>query len=121
MPDGGWKEGAPPMSTGAPKRMARRAKRLARAAAEVEHRENAQAREIVRAQAAARIQAMLPSADQPDMSSRPALPALLIINSKSGPTRDSLLRTRELVDLLAGHGIAADVRVKLHKSQARRE
>jgi diacylglycerol kinase (ATP) len=52
---------------------------------------------------------------------KPPLPALLIINSKSGPAHDSLLRLRELVDLLAGHGIAADVRVKLHKSQARRE
>src|SRR5947208_12309347 len=114
MPDGGWKKGAPPMSTDAPKRMARRVKRLARVAAEVEHREVAQAREIVRARAAVRIQAMLPSAARPDLSSRPPLPALLIINSKSGPSRDSLLRTRELVDLLAGLGIAADVRVKLH-------
>jgi diacylglycerol kinase (ATP) len=101
--------------------MARRVKRLAQAAAKVEHREDAQAREIVRAQAAARIAAMLPSDDRPDATPRPPLPALLIINSKSGPAHDSLLRTRELVDLLAGYGIAADVRVKLHKSQARRE
>ncbi len=102
--------------------MVKRVKRLARVAAEVEHREDAQAREIVRAQAAARIAAMLPSDDQPtNGTSKLPLPALLIINSKSGPAHDSLLRTRELVDLLAGHGIAADVRVKLHKSQARRE
>src|SRR4030081_1896683 len=121
MPGGGWKGGALLVSTDAPKRMARRVKRLAQAAAKVEHREDAQAREIVRAQAAARIAAMLPSDDRPDATPTSPLPALLIINSKSGPSHDSLLRTRELVDLLAGHGIAADVRVKLHKSQARRE
>jgi diacylglycerol kinase (ATP) len=47
--------------------------------------------------------------------------ALLIINAKSGPARDSLMRVREVVDVLGAHGIAADVRVKLRKSQARRE
>ena len=47
------------MSKDGPKRMARQIKRLARAAAEVEHREDAQAREIVRSQAAARIQELL--------------------------------------------------------------
>src|SRR4030081_1802524 len=109
------------MSTDAPKRIARRVRRLARVTVEVEQREDAQAREIVPAQAAARIQGMLPAAEQQERSSKPPLPALLIINSKSGPSHDSLLRTRELVDLLAGHGIAADVRVKLQKSQARRE
>jgi diacylglycerol kinase (ATP) len=46
---------------------------------------------------------------------------MLIVNSKSGPNRDSLLRVRELVDLLAGHGIDADVRIKLHKSVARKD
>ncbi|HKB48897.1 MAG TPA: diacylglycerol kinase family protein, partial [Ktedonobacterales bacterium] len=109
------------MTKSEPKRLARRVKRLAQVAAEVEQREDAEAREIVRSQAATRIQAMLPPADQPQTSPKPPLPALLIINSKSGPARDSLLRVGELVDLLAGHGIAADVRVKLHKSQARRE
>jgi diacylglycerol kinase (ATP) len=101
--------------------MARQVKRLARVAAKVEHREDAQAREIVRAQAAARIKAILRADDQPSAAPKAALPALLIINSKSGPSHDSILRTRELVDMLAGYGIAADVRVKLHKSQARRE
>jgi diacylglycerol kinase (ATP) len=109
------------MSKDGPNRMARQVKRLARVAAEVEQREDVQAREIVRAQAAARIQAMLPLDDQSRTAPKPPLPALLIINSKSGPSRDSLMRVHELVDLLAGHGIAADVRVKLHKSQARRE
>jgi diacylglycerol kinase (ATP) len=108
----------------AAKRMAKRAARLARLAARVEHVEDGQAREIVRLQAAARIRELLPPADNgqaPALSPPLALPALLIINSKSGPNHDSLLRVRELVDVLAARGIAADVRVKLHKSQARRE
>jgi diacylglycerol kinase (ATP) len=106
-----------------PVRMAKRARRLARLAARVEHGEDGQAREIVRSHAAARIQQLLPASDTQlkQTSSTELLPALLIINSKSGPAHDSLLRVRELVDLLATHGIAADVRVKLHKSQARRE
>jgi diacylglycerol kinase (ATP) len=103
-------------------RMGKRTKRLARLAAEVEHREDAAAREIVRSQATAQILDMIAPTDQPQTAiSRTTLPALLIINSKSGPQHDSLLRVAELVDLLAGHGIAAEVRVKLHKSQARRE
>src|SRR3982074_2921373 len=104
-----------------PVRMAKHVKRLARLAARVEHTENDKAREIVRFQAEARIQQMLAEANQPAASPRPLLPALLIINSKSGPNHDSILRVRELVDLLSTHGIGADVRVKLHKSQARRE
>jgi diacylglycerol kinase (ATP) len=47
--------------------------------------------------------------------------ALLVVNSKSGPNRDSLLHARELADLLAAFRIRADVRVKLHKSQTRKE
>jgi diacylglycerol kinase (ATP) len=101
--------------------MAKRVKRLARLAARVEQFEEGQAREIVRSQAAARIRQMLPAADQAPTAPGALLPALLIINWKSGPDHDSLLRVRELVDLLAAHGIGADVRVKLHKSQARRE
>src|ERR1700687_2668674 len=104
-----------------PGRMAKHVKGLARLAASLEHAEDEQAREIVRAQAEARIRHMLSPTDQLQTSPAPVLPALLIINSKSGPNRDSLLRVRELVDLLAAHGIGADVRVKLHKSQARRE
>jgi diacylglycerol kinase (ATP) len=104
-----------------PVRMAKRVKRLARFAVRVEHAEDGKAREIVRVQAEARIRDMLQADGQAATSPPPRLPALLIINSKSGPNHDSLLRTRELVDLLAARGIAADVRVKLHKSQARRE
>lgn len=47
--------------------------------------------------------------------------ALLIINTKSGPNNDSIGRVRDVVDLLAGQGIDADVRVKLRKRQARQE
>jgi diacylglycerol kinase (ATP) len=48
-------------------------------------------------------------------------PALLIINTKSGPRDDSIMRVREVVDELARNGVDADVRVKLSKRQARRE
>src|SRR5579859_1082993 len=102
-------------------RVTKRVKRLAQLAAEAEHVEDAQAREIVRAQAAARILEMVPTADGAPATQKKPLRALLIINSKSGPAHDSLLRVAELVELLAAHHIAADVRVKLHKSQARRE
>jgi diacylglycerol kinase (ATP) len=56
------------------------------------------------------------------MNSRlPRRKALLVINSKSGPNRDSLLRIHELVDMLAEFEIGADVDVKLRKKQARQE
>jgi diacylglycerol kinase (ATP) len=101
--------------------MAKRVKPLALLASDIEHGEESQARAVLRAQAIARIQEMLPPTPTTRASSKPPLPALLIINSKSGPNHDSLLRVGELVDLLASHNIVADVRVKLHKSQARRE
>jgi diacylglycerol kinase (ATP) len=104
-----------------PVKIAKRVKRLARLAARVEHSEDQQAREIVRFQAEARIRQMLELDSRKGTSPPRLLPALLIINSKSGPNHDSILRVRELVDLLATHGIGADVRVKLRKSQARRE
>jgi diacylglycerol kinase (ATP) len=47
--------------------------------------------------------------------------ALLVINSKSGPSRDSLLRIHEIVDALEEFQIRAEVRVKLRKKQARVE
>jgi YegS/Rv2252/BmrU family lipid kinase len=47
--------------------------------------------------------------------------ALLIINTKSGPRHDSVLRVREIVDMLARFDIRVDVRLKLSKSQARRD
>jgi diacylglycerol kinase (ATP) len=103
------------------RRLAKRVRPLARLSANLERIEEARVREIVRSQAEARIRELLPPADQVDPSSKNMLPALLIINSKSGPNRDSLMRVRELVDVLAAHGIATQVRVKLRKSQARRE
>jgi diacylglycerol kinase (ATP) len=45
--------------------------------------------------------------------------ALLIINSKSGPKRDSLMRVRDLAEKLDSLGIQADVTVKIRKRQAR--
>ena len=76
----------------------------------------------------AEAQALAPLAlDKPDVANAPVARvwpnrrALLIINSKSGPNHDSILHIRELVDLLASFGIRVDVRVKLHKSQTRKE
>ena len=96
-----------------------------RASAEL-RREEAKAREIERRLDEA--QALAPLAtEQPEVVRAPLAGlwrkrrALLIINSKSGPNRDSLLRARELVDLLATFRIRVDVRVKLRKSQARKE
>lgn len=51
----------------------------------------------------------------------PARRAFLIVNAKSGPNRDSLLHVRELVAVLASFGIRSDVRIKLRKSQARKQ
>jgi diacylglycerol kinase (ATP) len=46
--------------------------------------------------------------------------ALLVINTKSGPNDDSILRVREVVEELAKNGVDAEVRVKLRKKQARK-
>lgn len=68
-----------------------------------------------------------PAAQKPELASAPVADlwperrALLIINSKSGPGQDSLLRVREIVATLADFGIDADVRLKLSKSQARKQ
>src|SRR6202048_4167147 len=102
--------------------LAKQADRLARLAAEVEHLEDAAARQIVELQEAAQILDLIEPAKQPTTSLPPTpLRALLIINSKSGPKHDSLQHVSELVDLLAGHGIAAEVHVKLHSAEALRE
>src|SRR5579864_6650661 len=67
------------------------------------------------------------AADKPTLASAPVADlwperrALLIINSKSGPGHDSLMRVREIVDTLADFGICAEVRLKLRKSQARKQ
>lgn len=76
----------------------------------------------------AEAQALAPlAADKPEIANAPLenlwrrRRALLIINSKSGPNHDSILHVRDLVDMLASFGIRVDVRVKLRKSQARKE
>jgi diacylglycerol kinase (ATP) len=73
-------------------------------------------------------QALAPlAADKPQLARTPIADlwperrALLIINSKSGPGHDSLLRVREIVETLTEFGIRADVRLKLRKSQARKQ
>jgi diacylglycerol kinase (ATP) len=109
-------------------RLARVTTRLARAVADAEREEERRAGRIVRAIDRATV--LLP-ADQdgaagptPAEAGAPTPPrrrALLIINSKSGPQNDSLLRVQEVVARLDRHGIGAEVRVKLRKKQARRE
>src|ERR1700736_5109977 len=103
--------------------LAKQADRLARLATEVERLEDTAARQIVELQDAAQILDLIPPDKQPRTSTTtaPPLRALLIINSKSGPKHDSLEHVGELVDLLTSHGIAAEVHVKLHSSEALRE
>ena len=60
----------------------------------------------------------LPAPQSRDSGRRRATP---IINSKSGPNHDSILHVRDLVEMLASFGIRVDVRVKLRKSQTRKE
>ncbi|HEX8967051.1 MAG TPA: YegS/Rv2252/BmrU family lipid kinase [Chloroflexota bacterium] len=101
-------------------------KRLARRAAAMERRDDARARRVERHLSEARALASLAD-DKPEIARAPlvalwpARRAMMIINSKSGPEHDSIVRVRELVDLLGTFGITADVRVKLRKSQARKE
>ena len=78
--------------------------------------------------AAVRVKASMPADDAVVALSPPLGPtrraprrAMLIVNTKSGPHHDSIMRVAEIVELLAACGIAADVRVKLHKSVARRD
>jgi len=73
------------------------------------------------------LQVLAPAAlDKPELAAAPTRDlwpkrrALLIINTKSGPNHDSILRVRQVVESLASFGISADVRVKLRKSQARK-
>jgi YegS/Rv2252/BmrU family lipid kinase len=65
---------------------------------------------------------LVDAGDDPDSGAAPSRRrALLIINTKSGPANDSISHVRDVVELLAGHGITVDVRVKLRKRQAREE
>jgi diacylglycerol kinase (ATP) len=97
----------------------RAARRLARLASHVQRLEEARVAELVDSLAQASLARRLGMETE---HARPARKrALLIINAKSGREQDSLLKLRELVDILANFGIAADVRVKLKKSFARKE
>src|SRR5438094_95633 len=114
-------------------RAARRAAKLARAAAKspkkaaaLRQEEEQRAGEVRRLIAATRLPADADPAARGSPEKlveelRPRRRALLIVNSKSGPRHDSLLRVRELVALLATHGVDAEVRVKLRKKQARKD
>jgi hypothetical protein len=81
-------------------------RRAARHAAAVERADESRAHKLQRDLAEARALAPL-SADEPECANAPVerlwprRPALLVINSKSGPNHDSILHVRELVDMLA--------------------
>jgi diacylglycerol kinase (ATP) len=101
-------------------------RRAARRTAAVERDDESRARDLERRLAEAR--ALVPlGTDKPEVANAPiqnlwrSRRALLIINTKSGPNHDSILHVRDLVDMLASFGIRVDVRVKLRKSQARKE
>jgi diacylglycerol kinase (ATP) len=104
----------------------RSTKRNARQRAELERGEESRARILERRLREAQALAPLAS-DKPSIANAPVVDlwprrrALLFINSKSGPNHDSILHVRDLVDMLGSFGIRADVRVKLRKSQARKE
>src|SRR5438045_2039638 len=101
------------------RRETQRARRLGRAAAKLARRaaalDRAEEQRLKNLESLALVrQAVAGTAAPSILRSRRGL---LIVNSKSGPNRDSLLRVRELVSLLAAYGVRADVRVKLSKSQ----
>src|SRR4051794_33817594 len=95
--------------------------RTAKQTAALERAEESRARKLERRLGEAEALAPL-ATDKPEVAMAPVVGlwpkrrALLIINSKSGPNHDSILRLRDLVDLLATYGVRADVRVKLRKS-----
>ncbi len=102
------------------KRLARATDQVAARRAELERLEEERAQSI--ADRAAAVGA--PSVDPPSHPVSPARPrskALLIINTKSGPKDDSILRVREIAERLAAHGIETKVRIKLRKKVARKQ
>ena len=107
------------------KRVARANDKLAARLAELRRIEDLQARELTKRPEQSETpegQAQTPDAPvSPTRASKPRLRALLIINTKSGPNNDSILRVKELVERFAAHGIRADVRVKLRKKYARED
>lgn len=105
-------------------KLARSVNKLAKRTAVHDREEEARFFALARRTAQARLLAPLaePPAPAPAVQADwPRRRALLIVNSKSGPKKDSLLRVGDMVTLLGAYNIRADVRVKLRKSQARRE
>ena len=101
-------------------RLARATDKLAARRAALERAEEGRAQGIAERAAATGA----PSIDPPSHPITPAHPrtnALLIINTKSGPKDDSILRVRQVVERLAAHGIETKVRVKLRKKVARKQ
>jgi diacylglycerol kinase (ATP) len=105
-------------------KLARSVNKLARRTAAHDRQEEDRFLGLARRAQEARLLAPLAEPTAPEPAARVEWPrrrALLIVNSKSGPHKDSLLRIRDMVDLLAVYNIRAELRVKIRKSQARRE
>jgi len=110
------------------KRVARANDKLAARLAELRRVEELQAQQLAQqpepSERSARAKEQEQTPDAAGAQARPPKPrmrALLIINTKSGPNNDSILRVKELVERLTAHGIRADVRVKLRKKYARKD
>jgi diacylglycerol kinase (ATP) len=110
-----------PRDVRAARKLGKLTARLAKRAAAYDRKEEARAYSLAVRSAEARLLDPLAEAKPATTLDLPRRRALLIINSKSGPRRDSMLRTREIVDTLATFNIRADVRIKLSKKQARGE
>jgi diacylglycerol kinase (ATP) len=101
-------------------------RRAARQTAASERTDEYSARKLQQRLAEARAMAPL-ATDKPKLANLPVEKlwprrrALLIINTKSGPNHDSILQVRDLVGILRSFGIRTVVRLKLRKSQARKE
>jgi diacylglycerol kinase (ATP) len=102
------------------KKLARAVDKVARRAVDLERQEEARLRALSARLEETRVRS-LTDASQAAPSVWRKRRALLIVNSKSGPNRDSLLRVRDLAELLAAYNIAVEVRVKLSKSQAAKD
>src|ERR1051326_8170221 len=96
-------------------KLARSVNKLARRTAAHDRQEEDRFLGLARRAQEARLLAPLAEPTEPEPAARVEWPrrrALLIVNSKSGPHKDSLLRIRDMVDLLAVYNIRAEVRVK---------
>ncbi|HEY0583224.1 MAG TPA: diacylglycerol kinase family protein [Chloroflexota bacterium] len=99
--------------------------KLARRTARLDRQEEERLRTVARRLDEARLLSLDPELAGSEQASIqriwPRRRALLVINSKSGPKRDSLLQTRDIVDMLTAFNFQTEVRVKLRKAQARKE